>query len=270
MVLKRTFHKKPYKKVYKKKSLKKTSNKALVTKSQLYRAIRRNVETKFATNQYTFTLFNSGINAIGDYITVLPQIINGTGQNNRIGHSIRPIKLVIKGYVCYNTDALAASSAYLSASMLGARLFLFQDKTNRCYANTVTSYALLDAGGTSTTFSGTAIQWCLPHNNDEFKFFADKRMKILKPFGYTNSTTPTNATDITSFNSSMFRPFVITLTQKHMPAVLNFDDSLSVYYPTNFSPYMALGYCDLLNKAADVVNTRLGMEFTATLYYEDA
>lgn len=267
MVPKRTNNKK---KVNKKKTQKKSRDSSLVTQSQLYRAMRRNVETKFATCQYTLTSFNSGISSVGDLLAVLPQIINGTAQNNRIGHSIRPLKLVIKGYICYNTDAQAASAGYLSAAMLGARLFLFQDKTNKSYANTVTSYALLDAGGVSTTFTGTAMQWLLPHNNDEFKFFADKRMKILKPFGYTNSATPTNSTDITSFNRSMFHPFNITLTDKHLPATLHFDDSLSVYYPANFSPFLALGYCDLLNKSPDVVNARLCMEFASTLYFEDA
>lgn len=269
---KRVWRKKPAAVPVRRRQVRKTGMRRskLVTKSQLYRAIRRNVETKFATNQYTYSQFNSGINSAGDLITVLPQIQNGTGQNGRIGHSIRPLRLVIKGYVCYHTDALVASAAYLSASMLGARLFLFQDKTNRSYTNGITNYQILDAGGTSANFTGTAMQWVLPHNNDQFKFFVDRRMKILKPFGYTNSTAPTNATDITSFNNTMFHPFTITLKQKQLPAVIQYDDTLSNSYPTNFSPFLALGYCDLLNKTADVINSRLGMEFSATLYYEDA
>lgn len=262
---------KPYKKRVAKKSKKTTrkTGKQLVTKSQLYRAIRRNVETKFATNSYAYTTFNSGITAAADFVSVLPNITLGTNQNNRIGNSIRPLKMVIRGYVCYHTDSLASASNQ-DARMLGARLFVLQDKTNRSYANTPNNFNILDIGGSSSTFTGTALDFVIPHNSDMYQIYADKKMKILKPFGFTNNATPTSTNAITSFNNSMFHPFVITLTQKQLPAVLKFDESESINYPVNFAPYIALGYSDLLNKTPDTLNTQLAMEFVSTLYYEDA
>jgi hypothetical protein len=244
------------------------SKKSLVTKSQLYRAIRRNVETKIASNQYTITAFNSGINSSGDLITVLPSILNGTGQADRIGHNIKPLKLVIKGYVVYRCDATASLQ---DAKVLGARLFCFQDKAKRSYGITSNyNYNLLDLGGTSTNFTGTPMNYVTPHNNDQFMMFADKRMKILKPWGYVSNSSVTQANAVASFNSSIFHPFTITLTQKHLPAQLKYDDSESSSYPVNFAPYLALGYCDLLNASPDTSVTQLAMEFCATLYYEDA
>lgn len=262
---------KPYKKRVNTRR-KKTTRKGrqLVTKSQLYRAIRRNVETKMASNSYTYTTFNSGITGSSDFISILPVIANGTNQNNRVGHTIKPLKLVINGYVCYHTDSLAGSTPNQDARMIGARLFCLQDKTNRSYANTPVNFDILDVGGTSSQFSGSAINWVTPHNSDMFQFFADRRMKILKPFGWTNNSSPTSSNAITSFNNTMFHHFKITLTSKHLPGVLKFDDNESANYPVNFAPYLALGYCDLLNKSADTTSTQVAMEFVSTLYYEDA
>jgi len=74
-------------------------------KTFVRKAIGRNEETKFATNSYTLTAFNAGISSAGDFITVLPQVPQGVGQNLRIGARIEPVKLVIRGYVIYKNDA---------------------------------------------------------------------------------------------------------------------------------------------------------------------
>lgn len=253
------------------KKIRKTGKNKLVTKSQLYRAIRRNVETKVATALGSFTGYNSAISATGDFQTLLPTIAQGTGQNQRIGVKVKPLKLVIRGYWCYNSDAISNNVYYQQASMLGVRHMIFQDKTTKFYSNGIYNYNLLDAGGAPTTYNGTVINHLLPHNSDQFHFFYDKSSKILKPFGYTNSVTSLQANDISSFHSSMYHPFVITLTAKDMPANLIFDDTpSSSNYPLNFAPHMALGYCDLMNKSADTAVTRVAMDWTATLYYEDA
>lgn len=236
-------------------------------RSYVNRAIRRNEETKFSTNQYGLTSFNSGISSTGDLVTVLPQISVGTGQNNRIGNKIRPVRLEITGYVIYYA---AAVGTYNDARMLGARLFCFQDKTSRSYANGINNYQLLNLGGSSNNFTGTALNWVSPHNSAQFKFFADRKMKILKPFGLTNNTTPSSTNAITGMDSSMFHPFKIVITQKDLPAVLTYDQTDDLAYPVNFSPYISLGYCDLMGAGADTTNAQLSMEFNATLYYKDA
>ena len=236
-------------------------------KSYVNRVIRRNEETKISSNQYTLTAFNSSISTTGDLITLLPTVSVGTGQNDRIGNKIRPVRLEITGYVTYGTGSLGANQ---DARMLGARLFVFQDKATKSYANGIYNYHLLNLGGTSSTFTGTQMNWVSPHNNEQFKFFADKKMVIMKPFGYTNNATPSTSNAITGMDKSLFHPFKIVLTSKDLPAVLQYDQTDSLAYPTNFSPYISLGYCDLLGATADTSTTQLQMEFNATLYYKDA
>jgi len=238
-------------------------------KSYVNRVIRRNEETKFSSNQYGLTSFNSGINSVSDLITILPQVVVGTGQNNRIGNKIRPVRLEITGYVMYYCpDTTAASSQ--DARMIGGRLFCFQDKTSKAYSNSISNYQLLNLGGSSNNFTGTALNWVSPHNNAQFKFFADRKLIFMKPFGYTNNTTPSSTNAITGMDKSLFQPFKIVLTQKDLPAVFQYDQTDDLAYPVNFSPYIALGYCDLTNVSPDTVQSKLAMEFNATLYYKDA
>lgn len=246
---------------------KKVSNVPASIKSFVSRSIQRNEETKISTNQYGLTNFNSGINSSSDLITVLPVCVQGTGQNNRIGNKIRPIRLEITGYVIYQSNALTSNQ---DARMIGARLFCFQDKTSKAYSNNIYNYQLLNLGGTSSNYTGTALNFVAPHNNDQFRFFADKKMKFLKPFGFTNNTTPSASNAITGMDSSMFHPFKIVLTQKQLPALLCYDATDDGNFPTNFSPYIALGYSDLLNYSADITSVQLAMEFNATMYYKDA
>lgn len=253
--------------ISKKKSVRKTGKNKLVTKSQLYRAIRRNVETKVASTTYGWTLFNSTISATADRVAFLPSIGQGTAQNQRVGNAIKPLKLVLRGYVAYNTNA---SSAFSDARLLGGRLFVYQDKIVRNYNNAIDNFQLLNIGGTSGTYDGTVLNYLSPHNNEMFQWFADKRMKFLKPFGQTSNGAPSATNAITGMDNSLFHPFTITLTGKHLPSVLKYDQTESTNNPVNFAPYLSLGYCDLLNNSADVLLTQLGMSFVATLYYEDA
>lgn len=239
---------------------------AVAVRNYVQRAISRNTETKFHSTTYTYTSFNGGISAVGDVIDILPSIGLGTGQSSRVGHKIQPIRLEITGYVAYTTDA------YNDARMLGGRLFVYQDKTVRSYANSsIVNYNLLNLGGTSTNFTGTAMNYITPHNNDLFRFFMDKKMIFMKPFGVTNNVgVPSATTSMTSMDKSLFHPFKLVLTKKHLPAVLSYDTTDNANYPTNFAPKMSLGYCDLLNYNPDTVPVQLGMEFCATLYYKDA
>lgn len=257
----------PKRKTGRKLRAKKSSKVSAPVKSYVNRVIRRNEETKFSSNQYTLTGFNSGISAVGDLVTVLPQVVVGTGQNNRIGNKIRPTRIEITGYVMIQTSQVSGLN---DAFLLGGRLFCFQDKTSKSYANSISNYNLLNLGGSSTNFTGTAMNWVSPHNNEQFKFFADRKMVFMKPFGYTNNGTPSSTTSITGMDKSIFHPFKIVLTQKDLPAVLTYDQTDDLAFPTNFSPYIALGYCDLTDASPDTAVTKLKMEFNATMYYKDA
>jgi len=229
------------------------------------KALTRQMETKLASNQYTLTGFNSATNNVGDVISCMPGILQGTGQGARIGASIRPMKLVIRGYISYQTDD------YEGARMLGTRLFCYSDRSASGQPTITASgpnYQLLDIGGSATPFTGQTIQYNMPHNTDLFKWYADKKHVIYKPRGLTNTLSGTS--DIASMHSSLYKPFTITIPASKMPSQLRYDDSYSTNNPVNFAPLISIGYCDLLGYAPDTTVTQINMTFVATLYYKDA
>lgn len=234
-------------------------------KSYVKSAIHRMAETKQSSVQLDVTGFNSSIGST-DLARLLPVIQQGVAQDTRLGSEIRPIKLVIRGYVLYNTGS------YLPSRLLGVRMFMWQNKSVRSYATALssTNVNLLDLGGDGSTFNGTPLNYNTPHNTDQFHFYCDKKFRIMKPFGYTNSST--GATAMTDVDKSLYHPFTITIKpgQNGFPSVLKYDNaSGSNQYPTNFAPYWSIGYADLLNYSPDLLDAQLYGQFIATLYYED-
>ena len=115
--------KRPYKKrAYKRKT---KSGNGLVTKTQLYKAISKNIETKQVTLEYPYTSFNGGISSNAEMYSLLPACSQGTGSNQKIGDQIRPKRLEIRGFVNYR------SNENLNANCIIANLFMFQPKDIR-------------------------------------------------------------------------------------------------------------------------------------------
>lgn len=254
------------KKVFKKRPKKRVAKKQSIAKI-VKQIVMKNEETKMVSLKYDWTLFNSSIIAVGDFMGVLPPISSGTGQNQRVGAAIKPLKLVIRGYVAYRTDGNQG------ARMIGTRMFCFSDKTVSNYTvgtSAGPNYRILDGGAGGELFNGSVMNYITPHNTDAFKWYSDKKHAMLKPFGYTNSLGGTASSDMTAMDKSLYKPFTITIPIGKLPSTLKYEESVSATYPVNFAPYLAVGYVDLLNYLPDTTTTQIGMEWCATLYYKDA
>ena len=262
-MFRRRFSKRPVKgkRVYRRRVAKKGKGKGLVTKAQLYKAIHKNEETKLVCVEQNYTLYNSGISSNTEMTNVLPAVPNDTTASGRIGDSIRPVKLVIRGVMTYN------SYNYLDSNMIISRMFLVQQKGIRdaAYKSSV-STQLLQFGATNTSFTGALLDITRPQNTDQFTFFADRKHTFLKPYGINGTTAAGN---MTSSDKSLVKYFTITLTQKQLPAVLKYSGSSSTN-PSNFLPLLCLGYSYTNNGSPDVGTTQIGLSYTSTLYYKDA
>lgn len=251
----------PRKNTLKKSKVKRaTSMVPKIYKAYVNRAIGKNIETKQVMYSLPPTYFNSGISSGPDFCKVIPAVVTGPGQTGRIGDTIMPEKIVVRGYVNYG------SNSYQSAQELIARLFCFQDKSVKTWTLVDNVPAiLLDSGGSGSLFTGSLINSVTPHNKDHYTFFKDVKHKFFKPYGYTNNSVVTTA--IVSMSTSCIWEFTITLTKKHLPKYFKYDSS---DYPINFCPIIALGYCYAQNDAPDTSSTQLLMSYTSTLYYKDA
>ena len=169
-----------------------------VTQKQLNQKVKK-PEIKQATTELTYTTFNSAINSTAEFYSVLPGIGNGVGSNQRIGDQIWPKRIEIRGYINYNTNS------YAEAALIIAHHFCFQPKNIRYQPQTATTAGidLLTNGGSPSNFTGALLDITRPHNNEEYTFFSDKRHTFCKPFGQTNTSSPTYMTDIT-YRLSLF------------------------------------------------------------------
>jgi len=240
--------------IRKKKIVRRSTNIAKVVK----RVLQRNLETKVCSRELSFTLFNSAITSTGEIFQLLPQVVKGLNQNERVGDSITPKRLEVMGIISYNANTQQPAEAIL------ARLFAFQDKHYRSYdAQANVSMNLIDFGGSPTLYDGTLIRSIAPVNKDRYNWYLNKSYKFMKPVGFTNLI----ANGVTApFNSC--RMFKLVFTQKRMPAKLTYSTGNN--NPDTFAPYMALGYAYQQNNAPDVTDTQIGMSFVSTLYYNDA
>jgi len=271
----RTYGKRKFSRKGKRSAFRKKGRKT-VTKSMLYRALGNSSETKIATTTAALTEFNSGIGSTGDSVSFLPGVLVGTGGGARIGHKIQPVSLNIQGYVAFNSYGVDADIYKKDAHLLGIRLFIYENKTDKSYQNNIADYNLLTNGADSSSFTGMPIQFNAPVNWDMFKFYADKKHIMRKGFGWTDmyavasaQVTPTYT--MSHIDSSLYWPFNITLTAKDLPAKFVYDTSESTSFPINFAPKISLGYAHLLGfQGPDIGIPLIRMQWVATLKYKDA
>lgn len=249
------------KKTFKKKySYKKKTIVSNNIKSYVHRAINRSQETKMVSISLPPTAFNSAISSFNETYAVIPALSIGPGQTGRIGESVEPQKIVIRGYINYRSNGNQGAQQIIS------RLFCFQDRAIKQYdLRPQLNMNLLDTGGVGNQFAGTLLNLCAPHNSDHHIFYADRKHTFSKAFGYTNNSGLTTA--MTSMNDTLVHFFTITLTKKQLPKSFKYDGS---DYPVNFCPFISLGYSFAQDDTPDAVNTQLMMAYTSTLYYKDA
>ncbi|ALE29637.1 coat protein [Lake Sarah-associated circular virus-16] len=247
------------------KARRKSSGNQLVSKAMLYKAINRNTEVKKATGAYNFSSQAATLTSLAsNFFNPLPAVPVGTGNNQRIGDKIRPTKLVIRGFVSLLGDTDANSRC------IAARLFCGVDKSimsNTDFASI--NINILDNGGTSVQYLGNLVSQCSLRNTQMYRWFADKKFNLAKPTGTYQNSAIGGGVAATPRAQDLYREFVITIGQKHLPANLFFDSTENAVYPVNFAPFIALGYCDPMTSGV-ATNLLVGMTYTSVLHYTDA
>lgn len=223
--------------------------------------INKNLEDKQAYLQAVDQSFNSGIQNLGDALQILPNISQGTDDNNRIGDQIRAKRMVVQGHFI---SALTLQN-YNNARM-AVRIMIVQPKALRDLASIqgTTSWmlSLLKKGGTTTAFTGAVQDIYAPINTDLVTKYYDKVFFIKCPYAPAGPSGDLNETLNTRFFKCVF---------KFKNKLLRYDDSVgSNITPTSFNPVIVLGYAMLNNATPDTVTTAINMSFISTLDFQDA
>lgn len=242
--------------------------------SRLTRTIKKVVssmqETKqaYTSSGNTLTMFNSGIDSVGDYIQILPSIAQSVLDNGRVGDQIRGQNLRVKGFIRLNVNEVADST---KLPQVAVRLMCLSLKNVSNWTNVGATAAplssLLKKGGTTTNFSGVLSDLHAPINRDLFTVHKD--MKFYLKQDYINGIGASIPSQYLSQDiSKTIKFFNFNVKCKKL---MKYDAGISSgLYPTNFAPFMVLGYSYLDGSAADTLSTNLGLNYDSTFSYEDA
>lgn len=241
------------------------------TKKAIDKLINAQIETKqaFLTSGNTLTFFNSGINSTGDYQQILPSISqSGTGDANRQGNEITAQSLNIKGYLKLNVNDTTDSTAtpQVIVRMMVVSLKAIQN-WEQVSASATWLNSLLRKGQTTTSFAGNLQDLYAPINRDLFTVHHDKRFYLNQSFiNAVGVSPPSTVISQDIKNTVKFFNFNVKCRNKK----LRYDSNISSINPTNFAPFMILGYCYPDGSSPDTVTTRVGMQYDTTFNYQDA
>jgi len=207
-------------------------------------------------------LFNSSITTYTECYPLIPKVVQGTDSNNRIGDKLRPKSLRVELYM--------VSNGTLTTSMLNrVRLFVLEDRSLRNWQSIDTTpigSQLLDFGSFLGGFSGLPNCELIRVNKRRYKVIKDKVVTFCKGTGVTPNVGGINGTQ-TFVSGSQYHKMTFSIPT---PAVLHYASPMD-NYPTNFAPFMCLGYTQPDGDTApDSGVFKIAVQYSAHLDYEDA
>lgn len=240
------------------------------------KVIHDQVENKqaFHSTGDSLVKFNSVVDSAGDILQIVPSISQGFTENTRTGDQIRSQKFSVKGFVKLDTNVSGTgTSQNFKYSQVMVRLMVLSMKQRSSYADVTGASAslstLLRKGGVTTGFNGYLRDIYAPINTDVFTVHYDSKFMLSQDaiISPNNTTTP-GVSWVTSDISKAIKFFKIDLKCKNR--LLKYDPVVgSSTYPTNYAPFLCLGYSYLDGSGPDILDTKVGLQYDAVLEYED-
>ena len=214
-----------------------------------------------------------------DIRRIIPYIVQGTSDNQRIGESVRPTSLTLRGRIGINIyPTINEVPAVRGQTDVVAVLYILQHKQLKSYSSlsSLNDFTQLLETGENTTVAFGGQQWHaqMPVSNQYYQLIKKKKYTLrwagenaatlaIPSNGHTSPANAHNYTADFSFN-----------LRKHLPAKLLYPENNSttgLNDPTNSSMFFCVGY--YLNGV--LVNTTdptsfLMLQYTAELLYKDA
>lgn len=227
------------------------------------RAIK--IETKYVSGVIVDDNFNSSISAATECYGLIPQVSEGDANWQRNGTKIQNGYLYIKGTIQYDPNGTAPPGTQLRPCTV--RLMMLQQK-NQMDATQIGSRtsitSLLDPRlGTENAqaYNGLFPSNEAPINKKLFRVFADKKYKFNWDYQGNFSTAGAAA------GNNLTKHFVIKI---RCPKTLVYDIGVGSNLPTNFAPFMCLGFSYDDGTAPDFVSTPFRVRALSTMYFKDA
>lgn len=225
---------------------------------KIKKVIAREAETKFvAKNMLNSVTFNSAITSTAELYSCVPPLALGNPSSKKVGQSIQPRSLHLKGAVCLSPDAVTADITVV--------MYVFTTKKYKNYDALVANFVMtdmLDDGQSSTVnFDGTIARSLYPPEKQQIRLLSKKLFVLRKGHGLQNG-----GTDDGVGGASTIHRFDVKIK---CPQNLLFDDSVGEVYPTNFAPVVGFGYYHNDATIPDVINRAITVNAQSHLYYDD-
>lgn len=232
--------------------------------------INKNAETKQAwiSSGNSLIMFNQNIDSAGDMQQLVPNIDKGTMPHQRIGDQVIAQSLNVRGYLKLNVNDTTDSTKLPNVI---ARVMIVSLKTRPGYYDASGAFAqlaaLLKKGGTTSSFTGVLSDIFAPINTDLFTVHHDKRFYMNQSYINVIGASAPSTTIVQDLkNTVKFFNFNIKCKNK----VLKYDSAIgSGIYPTNFGPFMLVGYANLDGSTDSILTTPVGLQYVTTLNYQD-
>lgn len=221
------------------------ANSRVATVGMVKKILHKNAETKFMGLTYNAS-FNNKIVAPADVIKLVPSIVNGVLDNERVGNKITPrgLKVVL---------SITAMTSNPNIELL-PRIFILSSKNLKDWPTLqaqVDLTKLLDDGTGERSFGGDITDYQAPVNKELFIVHKDIKTKI----------------HLGNVEQNLGRTRTYTFWIK-CPKVLNYNDGM--VDANNFAPFLTCAFaCGDFSVPSDGY-LPMKLALTSTLYYEDA
>lgn len=212
------------------------------------------------------------ITADTDFRQLVPRLTDGTDAYNRVGNSITPKVLKIRGIVFINGNVIPSLDYTLRLMVVTSKL----QKETTALTTTGSYYTTLlwnpQVAFPVAYLGGDPYYNQLPINRRAWNVLADKQIHLRKGFPWPGATVTSPSEGETFMSPTRSVPFEIVLTQKQLPAKFLYQAPGSDF-PTNFAPVLAVGFTDNtgMNTVGSVaLDSNVQIQWQSSLIYEDA
>lgn len=208
-----------------------------------------------------------------DIKRLIPNVFQGTSDNQRIGERISPKSLVVKGAVAVNVQVQPNKPNNLYVVMYCLQHVSFKSYAGLQTGNDFTQ--LLNTGENSTTaFLGKQIQKDLPVDKGYYRLLK-KKVIPLRYAGLTSfAETPTNTVASMANSHRYHANFTINLSKK-LPKVFKYpeNNAPNPNDPMNSSIFLCAGYYSMDESLNTIIpvdgSTAFALTYVSRLDYKD-
>jgi len=218
----------------------------------------------------SFSVQNQNIsNTVSDLKRMLPFLIQGTSDNERIGESVSPISCSIQGQVVLNAEQIL--TAFVPTDLFVV-IYVLEHVIYKDYTSLITgnnfSQLLTNGQNNTQAFVGSIWQSQLGVANQFYRLLKKKVVRLRYA-----GIDPAVGQGASIANSHDYQAkFSFTLTQKHMPKTLKYPEQNGIAGqndPTNYAPFFCMGFYRADGQDLTVDVSWIRQQYTSILRYKD-